>query len=139
MRYFFTLSMLIISAGLPAQELSEYKWQSRILLVSGTQADMSQINKQIARLNNDKDGLVERKLILFKVLPTKYQNVKEQNWTDSRYLFKRFAKGKLTFQVILIGLDGSVKLRQQDFLSRQQLYKTIDAMPMRQAELRRKK
>ncbi|OHX63799.1 hypothetical protein NH26_24710 [Flammeovirga pacifica] len=39
------------------------------------------------------------------------------------------------FEVVLIGLDGGVKLRQSTILSKKALYDKIDSMPMRRAEL----
>ncbi|MEN0050651.1 MAG: DUF4174 domain-containing protein, partial [Bacteroidota bacterium] len=44
-----------------------------------------------------------------------------------------------SFTVILIGKDGGEKLRRKGkLLTRKALYQTIDVMPMRRAEMRRK-
>ena len=40
------------------------------------------------------------------------------------------------FEVILIGLDGGIKLRQDQTLLKQDLFRIIDAMPMRRNEIR---
>jgi len=39
---------------------------------------------------------------------------------------------------LLIGLDGDVKLEQLGILSAEKLFKTIDRMPIRQAEMQKK-
>ena len=39
------------------------------------------------------------------------------------------------FEVLLVGKDGGVKLRQETPLSVDDLFATIDAMPMRQREM----
>ncbi|MBD0405038.1 DUF4174 domain-containing protein [Flammeovirga sp. EKP202] len=39
------------------------------------------------------------------------------------------------FEVILIGLDGSIKLKQADIMTHKDLYQLIDSMPMRKKEL----
>ena len=38
--------------------------------------------------------------------------------------------------MVLIGLDGGVKLEKQEVLSMKELFSIIDAMPMRANELR---
>lgn len=43
---------------------------------------------------------------------------------------------KNEFEVILIGLDGSIKLRQMEVLSKEDLIAIIDAMPMRKSEIK---
>jgi hypothetical protein len=40
------------------------------------------------------------------------------------------------FEIILIGLDGGIKLRKNDIVSREELFSIIDAMPMRRNEMR---
>jgi hypothetical protein len=45
---------------------------------------------------------------------------------------------KSTFTIVLVGKDGGDKLRSTKPLSLQKLYSTIDAMPMRQSEMKRR-
>lgn len=40
------------------------------------------------------------------------------------------------FEIILIGLDGRIKLRQSQFLLDEDLLRIIDAMPMRRNEIK---
>jgi hypothetical protein len=44
-----------------------------------------------------------------------------------------------TFQVVLIGKDGGVKLRSSEPVSMKDLFGLIDSMPMRQQEMESKK
>lgn len=44
---------------------------------------------------------------------------------------------KSDFEVILIGLDGGVKLRQTEALETKKLFDLINSVPMRQAEMRK--
>ena len=59
-------------------------------------------------------------------------------WRHAEDLFKKFKKTKNGFEIILIGLDGGIKLRQNELLSTRKLFELIDGMPMRQAEIRNK-
>jgi hypothetical protein len=52
-------------------------------------------------------------------------------------LRKRFGVSPKAFEVVLVGKDGDVALRRTNVVPSQQLAATIDAMPMRQDELRR--
>ena len=45
---------------------------------------------------------------------------------------------KEDFEVILIGLDGGIKLQQTEVLKKEALFNIVDAMPMRRNELNRK-
>mgnify|MGYP000892552319 CR=1 FL=1 len=45
---------------------------------------------------------------------------------------------KENFEVILIGLDGGIKLRQTEVLTKEDLFNIVYAMPMRRSELSRK-
>ena len=42
------------------------------------------------------------------------------------------------FEILLIGLDGGVKLRQDEVIDTETLFARIDAMPMRRQELENK-
>jgi hypothetical protein len=44
-------------------------------------------------------------------------------------------ENKSGFQVLLIGLDGGVKMDQSEIISCKKLFGTIDSMPMRKAEM----
>ena len=46
---------------------------------------------------------------------------------------------KEDFEVILIGLDGGIKLQRTKILTKEDLFKITDSMPMRRDELTRKK
>jgi len=52
---------------------------------------------------------------------------------------KRLGVQAGTFQVLLIGKDGGVKLRSREPVSVNDLFGLIDSMPMRQQEMESKK
>mgnify|MGYP006275992019 FL=1 len=55
----------------------------------------------------------------------------------ARELRDRFDVATDAFAVILLGLDGTEKRRETAPLSVDDLFRTIDAMPMRRAEMQR--
>ena len=58
--------------------------------------------------------------------------------TDSEAVRRHFHVAPGDFVVILVGKDGGAKLRSAKPLSMEKLIETIDAMPMRQEEMRSK-
>jgi hypothetical protein len=103
-------------------ELSNWRWENRLLFVIGGGQDDAAFDDQIERLRADPSGLRDRDLIVF---------------TDPEgrsALSREFdAEG---FAVVLVGKDGGVKRRETAPLALDSLYSTIDAMPMRRREMR---
>jgi hypothetical protein len=83
--------------------------------------------------------LKERKLIVYYVLPTQFKKGLASNkWTDSKLLYQEFKRSNFNFEILLFGLDGKIKLFNYEFLPCKVLFNTIDKMPMRQSEIRKK-
>ena len=120
-----------------AQNLNEYKWKNRLILIFTQSSDSKNAEEQLNKLKKDTDGLKERKLKIIHSIPGEYQTVFPEisDWQNSD-LYREMKQEKEKFEIILIGLDGGVKLRQTDHLTLSQLFQTIDSMPMRQAEMR---
>lgn len=122
----FTITLLLIAMGTSintsAQNLNDYQWKNRILLVFGGDKNQQLVTKQQSIFDAKKDGLKERNLIVF---------VNPESKSTTRL---RKEKG---FEVILIGKDGGVKKRKTELMTTEELFGTIDAMPMRQSEMRR--
>jgi len=131
------LSMLIllsvsISFG---QNLDQHQWKERILII--TSKDNNSLQQQLDSLRKDIEGLQERKLMIYQVTPEGYaKGIKKNNWTVTTDFYKEIKKEKKGFEVVLIGLDGGVKLRQTKLLTLEKLFTLIDGMPMRRQELK---
>ena len=57
---------------------------------------------------------------------------------DSSGGHKRFGPGTEPFLAVLVGKDGGAKLRAAKPITARELMTTIDAMPMRQDEMRQR-
>lgn len=82
---------LISSVEVFGQNVDDYKWKNRIILIISKNEDSEIFNKQINTLEKDLQELVERKLILFKITPSKYQ-LNSNKWETNTELYtkKRF-------------------------------------------------
>ena len=57
---------------------------------------------------------------------------------DAGKLTEEVLNEKEDFEVILIGLDGGIKLQRTELLTKEDLFKITDSMPMRRDELTKK-
>lgn len=142
-RILFITIILITFTTLHAQNLNDHRWKNRVILILSDKAECEPCQKQLEELNKIPAELIERKLKIYSSIPGQSrinfdQKVEsEQNWSKSS-THKRYSKKEHDFEVVLIGLDGGVKLRQHALLTNADLLQKIDAMPMRAGEMRRR-
>ena len=142
MRYllFFTL----ISCTMPAtdaQNPADHTWKHRILLIFSPSQQTAEYREQLDQLRADPSGLQERDLQVYRIFPegliTSERDVLDHNDLSDQYR-SQYGVDPETFTVILVGKDGTEKLRTNQVLRTDKLYAAIDAMPMRRRELREK-
>ena len=139
---FLILFFQLIVFASEAQDLSKHQWENRILLICTGDQTPPFYQQQISTLKSHQSGLRERKLIIYQVSNDLYKLGLDEgsNWkkADDSFLERvnRKKKKGQNFNVVLIGLDGGVKLEKQEVLSMKELLSIIDAMPMLANELR---
>lgn len=118
--------------------LSNYQWQHRILLVFAPSPNASDYRHQRQMWQADRAGVADRDLKLVEVLGTGKNQVDGQSISAASAdgLRRQFGVSVEEFAVILVGKDGTEKQRSQVPMDLAMLYRTIDAMPMRQQEMR---
>ncbi|MEM6321576.1 MAG: DUF4174 domain-containing protein [Bacteroidota bacterium] len=140
MKYLLIWLLLFTTITITAQELSAYQWQNRLLLVVASNKESEELAAQLALLQEDKEGLKERKLIVFQIVQDSYAKGIEvpKKWHKStlEYGSKENTDDKLL--VHLIGLDGGLKRTWDSPVRPNVIYSLIDQMPMRRAEMRRR-
>ena len=115
--------------------LEKYSWENRIILLFGETADESLLHQQYEELQADPAGLSERDLIVFQILSDRVLEANVNSSSSSaQKLREQYQISEGEFCVVLIGKDGSEKLRSNKLLRRNILYDVIDAMPMRRRE-----
>lgn len=140
-KYLLLLVAFVSGTNLNAQDLNlqTYQWKNRIVLVVSEDGTDAVYCEQLQEFSTDEAGLKERRLLIVEVQGDKYRLVNSlEQWTLSTTLYEKYASTDGGFKVILIGLDGGVKVEQRTLLSKTNLFSTIDVMPMRKAELRTK-
>ncbi|MEQ5793003.1 DUF4174 domain-containing protein [Muricauda sp. NFXS6] len=124
------------------QDLEKHKWTNRVLIVKTVDAESNKYQEQIKEFTNSPEELIDRKLILYKIVNNDFTltNYKNSAFNSSGKISGKLAENildaKENFEVILIGLDGGIKIQQTKILTKEHLFNTIDAMPMRQNEMK---
>ncbi|SMG08967.1 protein of unknown function [Marivirga sericea] len=118
------------------ESLDDFRWNNRLLIIYSD--DQSMQEDQLANITQARKEYDERDL---KVIILKDQKVTVWNSSTVHQLeFDQIVQDLkisvgISYQNLLIGKDGGVKLRQDSPISNQTLFNTIDAMPMRQREM----
>lgn len=103
--------------------LDALKWRSRPVLVFADDPAGAAYRAQFALLRKARAGVEERDIIVF---------------SDTAPGSSGALRARLKvegFTLVLIGKDGGVKLRADSPVAPEDLFRTIDRMPMRQREM----
>lgn len=103
--------------------LSAYTWQERPVLIFAPSFDDPRYKQALAALRLAEPGLDDRDV---RVLT---------DTTPGANGLLRQEFGATGFMMILVGKDGGIKLQSDEVISPDQLFATIDRMPMRQREI----
>jgi len=145
MKFIFMLLITgcFMTADLSAQmkdnfNLEDHQWNNRILLVFSPNSIHTDLTRTMEMVQNNQDGFDERDLKVFQVLGNIGNSSGEivLQREDANTMRDRFEVGKNEFRVILIGKDGTEKLRSDEAISNAYLFEEIDAMPMRRLEMK---
>ncbi|WP_378176020.1 DUF4174 domain-containing protein [Aquimarina sp. SS2-1] len=131
--------MLILPILSFSQNIDKHQWKDRLLLVIADSDQNAKLIQQLQEFEKNKEQLKERKLIIYQITPTSYrEGLGKNEITKSNNLYKKYNSSKKNFKIILIGLDGGIKMESFDFVSSNKVYDKIDQMPMRKQELKTK-
>lgn len=138
--FLLSLIMLIIANVSLAKtsDLNEYRWENRILLLFAPDSSHADYVAAQRLLEQYKAGLVERHLLVFSLFQQGESlqgdaSLAPEFVSDLWKTYEADANGLTT---ILIGKDGGEKLRQTGKMDLDEIFRRIDAMPMRRAEMR---
>lgn len=128
---FYILLAICGPSALNAQELGDFRWQYRILLLMDPHGSPG-CEEQLKSLSRHTEALRQRDMLLFvfdgkalldqqrKKLPIGIREIPSPAFEG----------------VILIGKDGGVKLKKKFPVSPEFIFERVDAMPMRRAEVK---
>lgn len=122
-----------------AQKISSHHWKDRVLVIFTDDIDSQSYKDQINEFEKNRDGLIERKVVVYHVNLDQYKmGFSDSEWCKSIHSLNKIRKSETSFEVVLIGLDGGFKLSKTSTISCEELFGTIDIMPMRRQEIKKK-
>jgi hypothetical protein len=127
------------NSDLKQLDLDEYRWKNRLVLIFAPSNEYRFYLEQKSEFEVKSDELEDRDIIVFELLEAGISRIAEipLNNEQQSLLRKKFEVID-DFVFILIGKDGTVKLRAKEPVSTNDLFSLIDSMPMRKEEMRRK-
>jgi len=121
-------------------DLASYHWKNRVIIISAPSTATENYKIQRGELDNRTEGVLDRDLLVLDLFDNEQSRVGDLFLTDDDVskLKKLFGLKPDQFQVILIGKDGTIKLRSDKPVPTSELSRLIDTMPIRKEEIRRK-
>lgn len=134
---FFNVAVKSIAQSTDPSLLEQYKWEQRLLLVFADTDSSNQYKKQVKEFADHEGGVQDRDLKIFHLFAQGQSRSGSRPITQekTRTFYQKYKIDEGDFAVILIGKDGTKKLRTSVFLETEKLFSVIDAMPMRQREM----
>jgi hypothetical protein len=126
--------------GKDTVNLMEYQWKNRLLLLFTPSVEGPVYIKLKEDLLRQEEEVLDRDLLIFHILETgetKLWNSPQPESSDDS-LRKKYSIKSGTFTILLIGKDGGVKMRREGRMELDEIFSVIDAMPMRQREMKQK-
>ncbi len=121
--------------------LQQYQWHNRLLLLFAPNADDADYQAQVEALDAHDFGLEDRDMVVFHILAEEGHVERDGEKTALSYpqtasLRAQFDVPQDAFTLLLIGKDGGIKRHENQAIAVDTLFAQIDAMPMRQREMR---
>lgn len=118
-------------------DLSDYRWENRILLIFSDSESNESYQEQLKAVEEHQEGIKDRDLIVISVFSKAGSNIEGTEITQesAEELRNDYRDEDEPYTFILIGKDGTVKMRSNEVVPVEELFRRIDSMPMRQREM----
>lgn len=139
MKIIFLFLVTVFAAAISnAQQLDQHLWKHRLILIVYKSEQNTDRTNQIKWLQEASADFKERKIKVYQITPSSILEGLQQaagRIKDYQNHYEKYTDGKVDFELLLIGLDGGIKLRSTSAEKAEYLFGIIDAMPMRKAEI----
>ena len=134
----FMMAANVSGTGSGPLDLKSYKWKYRLLLVFASSPEdplFQQLKREVERQRHE---ILDRDILMFHIFPNQvHVDQRIFDGSAAHALRKEYSIPSHAFGAILIGKDGGEKLRQNGRTDLGEIFSRIDAMPMRQREMKR--
>ena len=117
------------------ESLEPFQWKSRVLVIFSDSGN-AKASRQENMLLEARDGLAERDLVILRLHAGKVAPLFGSGERLSAAAIAKDVEGPKAgeFAAVLVGKDGTVKLRVAEPISADELFAILDSMPMRAAQ-----
>ena len=128
--------LLFSSSEIQAQDLTNYQWKNRIILLKDTDLDSDWLQAQLKRLQSNSKELLEREVVLFLLSDNfVYDEKRLKTNLQADTIISQY--GLSSFEgLVLVGKDGGIKLQEEFIVNPTIIIELIDSMPMRMSEMK---
>ena len=143
--YLFMKKLILLSYSfltvfsLAAQLRDDHLWKDRLLLLFAPGKEHEALQRQLDLLTAQQAEVTDRDLKIYQIYPDSAQHPDggrlPKAFSDKLYHRYDISAGD-GLVVLLIGKDGTEKLRESQVVPPEQIFRLIDSMPMRQREMR---
>ncbi|MDX1707866.1 MAG: DUF4174 domain-containing protein [Desulfobacterales bacterium] len=122
-------------------DLSQFQWKHRILFLFAPDASHPNLIRLQNEIAQQTDAINERDLVIFEIVEKgiRRMDAAPLNRQTAVSIRDHFAVSPKAFTVILVGKDGGVKLRRDEYVGLAAVFGLIDSMPMRKNEMQQRK
>ena len=123
-----------------SMDLTQFQWKNRLLFLFAPERSDSLFSDLRNEIVAQKNRVQDRDLVVFEILESgpSFMNTTRLDVQMAATLRREFDVSPGRFIVILVGKDGGVKLKRNTHIKLNDIFALIDAMPMRQQEMRQK-
>ncbi len=134
---FLVIFMNLFAPFSTAQGASPYEWSHRPVYIFAPSVNHPDLGLQISAFLAQPLNLKDRQIVLISIAGNKVETHFGPNETRSAQILRRtYNIDPNLFTVILIGKDTGMKARHDNIIKPQDIFRQIDAMPMRLREMR---
>ena len=140
LRYCLSAFLLCLCSSVIAFDAEDYLWQSRLLLIAAASHDDPEVVNVRDFLLQRTDAVKDRDLVVIQLYETAAGMIDDKQITneESRRIRAYYGLAADDKAIVLIGKDGEIKRRSPLTVDLASIFDQIDAMPMRQQEIRDK-
>lgn len=145
MMYMITLNILfgilagsVITTDRASDGMEKYKWKNRPVLIFAPSQEDSAYQALKEEISKREAEIIDRDIVVLHLFEDGNGWAANAKLDSSmvRELLDKYDVKNSGLTVILIGKDGGEKMRQRGNFDLEEIFKRIDAMPMRRSEMR---
>jgi len=121
-------------------DLNVYRWRNRLLMGFSPSQDDSNYHSFMKEVRDQQNGLRDRDILVFEILEKGESRLGNSPLKKDSAVFLReqFGIPPGQFCILLVGKDGEEKRRWESMVGLGVIFSYVDAMPMRQREMKKR-